>query len=426
MKNTTLSLRLIISVFFISFCSFILAQSQFKVVGYLPTWAGYPNSINNVQLTKLTHINIAFANPDVNANLTGGGTTANIATVVNAAYAKNVKVLMSIGGGSAPAATYKSVITNNQTTFVNNIVQYAVSNNLDGIDVDIEGNVLDGTSLTATQYQSFVTQLATSLHAQNKIMTAALADWFGNYVTNTAASKFDFINIMSYDSTGSPWGAAGQHSTYALALTNFNYWKTTKAVPASKLNIGVPFYGYCWGTYNTANADAMSYCAIVTKYPGTENNDQIGSGANLISYNGIPTIKKKASYAFQHAGGIMIWEVTQDCSGSKSLLTAIDTTIKAITTSIHNVDLADFNFEIFPNPASEEAVVSYQLADNADVKITIADLLGKEVMQVTNEKQNAGEHQRNINTEQLQNGIYFVEMNFNGRQLTQKLVIERP
>ncbi len=51
------------------------------------------------------------------------------------------------------------------------------------------------------------------------------------------------------------------------------------------------------------------------------------------------------------------------------------------------------------------------------------DILGKEIMQVVNEKQTEGGHQLKINTANLQNGIYFVRMSINGRQQTQKLII---
>ena len=57
------------------------------------------------------------------------------------------------------------------------------------------------------------------------------------------------------------------------------------------------------------------------------------------------------------------------------------------------------------------------------VSISIYDVLGKEVIQVIDEKQNAGEHQLNINTEQLQNGIYFVKMGVNAVITTQKILI---
>jgi len=319
------------------FCMLLLgsvqtSMAQTSVVGYFPTWQNFPNLINSVDLTKLTHVNIAFANPNASGVLVvDGASNASVTTVVNASHAKNVKVLMSIGGAGAPGNNYRTALSNstNMTNFVNSCVNYAVTYNLDGIDVDIEGDVLNGGQVTAAQYQSFVTQLATGLHARNKIMTAALADWFGNNVTNAAAAQFDFINIMTYDGALPGTGdAAGPHASYQFMLSSYNYWRTTKGVPASKLNIGLPFYGYGWGSYAGAQGND-SYAAIVAKYPGAENVDQIGSGGNAVYYNGIPTIKQKTAYAIQNGSGVMIWEMSQDASGSKSLLTAINQVITA-------------------------------------------------------------------------------------------------
>ncbi len=306
------------------------SSAQFKVIGYLPNWSGYPNSINNVDLTKVTHINIAFANPDATGDITAAaGSLTDLAVVVTAAHAQNVKVLMSIGGAGAPGSTYTTLIVNNLSGFVTKLVQFTIDNNLDGIDVDLEGDVI-GNSMSSAQYETFVTALGTGLHAQSKIMTAALATWFAPQVTNNAASKFDFINVMSYDAAGT-WTGPGQHSPYTLAVSDFNYWNTTKGIPAAKLIVGVPFYGYFWGTSNTS----YTYSNIVTTYAGAENTDKISpASGGIIYYNGIPTIKQKTVFALNNAGGIMIWQLAGDVTGAKSLLKAIDDVIQGYPTDV--------------------------------------------------------------------------------------------
>ena len=310
--------------------------AQTNVVGYFPTYQNFPNEINNIDLAKLTHLNIAFANPNSSgAIVVDGASNSSVTTVVNAAHAKNVKVLLSIGGAGAPGNYYHTAFSNstNMTNFVNACVNYTTTYNLDGIDVDIEGDVLDGNQVTSSQYQSFVTQLASALHAKNKIMTAAVADWFGSFVTNTAAAQFDFIGVMAYDEHIPGSGdQPGPNGDYQFAVDNYNYWHG-KGVPGSKINIGVPFYGYGWGSY-AGDPGGDSYASIVAKYPGAENSDVVGSGANAEYYNGIPTIKQKTAFAIQNGGGIMIWDITMDATGSKSLLTAINQVIVANTNPV--------------------------------------------------------------------------------------------
>jgi len=418
MKKTILFGNLL-TIYFAFFTS--AAFSQFKVVGYIPTWSAmYPANINTISLSKLTHLNIAFANPNATGTLIpSNGTNANVATAVSIAHAHNLKVLMSIGGGGAAGTNYHNLITNNQTSFVNSIVNYAISNNLDGIDVDIEGNILDGTTLTAAQYQGFVTELGTSLHAQGKIMTCALATWFGNYVTTKAANQFDFINIMSYDATG-PWAPQNprQHSPYSMAVSDFQYWNGTIGVPSTKLTIGVPFYGYGFGTY--AN-QGISYCDIANTYPGSKNNDQVGTGGNTIYYNGIPTIAQKTTYALQNAGGIMIWELSQDCFNNNSLLSVIDSVIASQHTDVKN-EISSPLVDIWPNPT--QGILSVSSTNGfGKAAISVYNLIReKPIQQFTIKNMNDG---FSTNISNLPNGIYFIEVKTDEYKIVKLIVLNK-
>lgn len=71
-------------------CTLLTASAtfaQYKVVTYLPTWKSYPANVNNFDVSKVTHICIAFANPDAAGNLivTDNG-QSGVATIVNAAH----------------------------------------------------------------------------------------------------------------------------------------------------------------------------------------------------------------------------------------------------------------------------------------------------------------------------------------------------
>jgi len=298
---------------------FNLSVAQKKVIAYVPNWIDLNSFSSSIQYSKLTHINIAFENPDANGYLSFNSGSN---TIINAAHAQNVKVFVSLGGGSVSEGgairdNYFNLITSsNRTAFIQKIYDYVVAHNFDGVDVDLEGPAING------DYGAFVIALANKLHANGKQITAALSEGYGGAnVPSSTFAAFDWINIMAYDATG-PWapGNPGQHSPYSMAVNQFNYW-TGRGLPASKAIIGLPFYGYGFGA--SAN-QGISYANIVAQYPGAENLDQVG---NTIYYNGIPTIKQKTTFAVQNAGGVMIWELSQDATGSKSLLTAINQVI---------------------------------------------------------------------------------------------------
>jgi chitinase len=110
---------------------------------------------------------------------------------------------------------------------------------------------------------------------------------------------------MAYDEGGA------NHSTYDLAVTSLNYW-INRGLPAAKANLGVPFYG-------RSSSEFVDYKVILQR-GGSPNADSFQG----IGYNGIPTMKSKTNLAFDRgAGGIMIWELSEDATGANSLLSAI-------------------------------------------------------------------------------------------------------
>jgi hypothetical protein len=80
-------------------------------------------------------------------------------------------------------------------------------------------------------------------------------------------------------------------------------------------------------------------------------------------------------------------------------------------TGITHENNSDNTFNIYPNPTGGSAVINYQLKENSIVKISVSDVLGKEVMRLSDQTQLSGEHQINLNAEHLQNGIYMVKIN---------------
>ena len=164
-----------------------------KVVGYLPSWNF--GSFNKIEFCKLTHLNLAFANPDSSGSLI----MPDISGVVADAKSKNpnIKISISIGGGSLSneqASNWSNLIDNpqNRSKVVSKIVDYVLLNNLDGVDVDLEWDYV------TSGYSAFVIDLNNALDQHSKMITAALPGTtrYSN-LSDNALSAFDFINIMS-------------------------------------------------------------------------------------------------------------------------------------------------------------------------------------------------------------------------------------
>jgi len=295
------------------------AGKNFRVIGYLPAFGMHNGGNVNFDFGRINYLNIAFVNPDSTGNF---NVSPAISTIVNAAHAKQTKVLISIGGGSAPAYYSKLLSDTLRNILISNLVNIAVKYNLDGIDVDLEGERID------KNYEAFVTGLSAALRPDGKLLTSAVATAYKSRYTDKALAVYDFINIMSYDKTG-PWRPqdAGPHAPYDMAVADLDYWTNTRHIAKEKLSLGLPFYGYGFGT--GAPPD-INFKNLITQYPGAENADQfVVPGGGVIYYNGITTIKNKTTLALQNAGGIMIWQLLGDAEGDNSLLNVINNTVGA-------------------------------------------------------------------------------------------------
>jgi len=288
----------------------------FRVVGYYSLDAA-GSDVKKAMFKRLTHVNLWFLNPASLGNFTRD--LSAITPFIKAAHRKNVKVLFSIGGGSKQPQYQYLLQDDKRPKLVKNLLAEVLRYNVDGVDVDLEGSNID------ENYEKFVVELASLLKSHNKMITAAIAVYYKDQLTDNALAQYDFVNVMSYDRTG-PWRPEnpGPHSTYAHAVEDLEYFGSVRKIPKEKMTLGVPFYGYGYGPELTDPAISMDFGKIVSSFPGSESADEwTMPDGKIIYYNGIPTVKQKTSLAKEKASGVMIWQVLGDAKGSKSLLKII-------------------------------------------------------------------------------------------------------
>ena len=131
---------------------------------------------------------------------------------------------------------------------VTNIVELVEARGYDGIDIDYEMFALQ----TRDVFSAFIAELSAALHANGRLLavtvhaksvdrppfpSAAAQDWV------RLAAAADIFNLMTYDYTNRN-EPPGPVASIAWATDVVDYALTT--TDASKVRVGLPFYGYNW------------------------------------------------------------------------------------------------------------------------------------------------------------------------------------
>jgi chitinase len=290
-----------------------------RSVGYARSSLGnFPALAARTDFSKLTHLDITFANPTATEPVALASSDADVALMVSAAHAAGVKVLVAIAGSSGTPKVVPLIAPDKVQAYTQAVVAFAETHGFDGVDVDIED-----AAVNPAHYQAFIAALSAALKPKQKLLTAAVATWFDAQITDAAFAQMDFVSVMAYDKCGS-WTDACEQATYDVAVQDLDHFVNARKLPASKVVLGVPFYGYCWG--EACGMPAFTYAEILARFPGAEQKDWLEMPGLKLSYNGRATIERKAKLGRAH-GGVMFWHLAADATGPQSLLDLVVSTL---------------------------------------------------------------------------------------------------
>jgi chitinase len=222
-----------------------------------------------------------------------------------------------------------------------------------GIDVDWEypnrngpGGRTDGADYSGllVEFRRQLTAYAAQTSGAEPYLTVAVSPGLGRYpgvAWPTVARSVDLVGLMNYDYNG-PWQkqtgiVAPLYAIPGAAQESGNVDGTVReyesaGIPAAKLLLGVPFYGYQWtgvtqaGTQHGLGAagkpmsEDTPYHGIVA-LPGAAKPFRdphsaapwIYDGNAFWTYEDPTSIEAKAAYARAHGlAGMMIWELSDD------------------------------------------------------------------------------------------------------------------
>lgn len=355
------------------------SASAYKVVAYYPFWgAAMDEPISAQPLSKLTHLNYAFANISGGQVVLGDSSTdiANFKQLEQAKSANpGLRTLISVGGWTWSGQFSDIAATSAaRKKFAASAVSFMRQYGFDGVDLDWEYPVAGGLAANAkrkedkTNFTLLLSELRSQLDAAAKadgreylltIATGAFPAYVNNVEIQKVASLVDWMNLMTYDFHGD-WDESSGHLSALYADSRGPGGKQATdnddavvslylqaGVPASKLVLGVPFYGRSWTSCEPANNGLYQACDGPTRkmysYETLKQQGWIGGNGfvrywnddakvpylykkttgTFVSYEDAESIGYKISYLkSKKLGGAMIWELTQD-DQSYTLLNAL-------------------------------------------------------------------------------------------------------
>ncbi|MER6065965.1 glycoside hydrolase family 18 protein [Streptomyces sp. NPDC001792] len=364
-----------------------------KVVGYFTEWGTYDRKyyVRNVETSgsaaRLTHINYAFGNVTGGKCAMGDSYAATDRAYTAAESVDGVadtwdqplrgnfnqllklkkkhpglKVLWSFGGwtwssGFGEAAKNPAAFAQSCYDLVKNSKWAGL---FDGIDIDWEypnacGNTCDTSGREA--FRNVMAALRSKFGGSTLVTAAITADASGGGKIDAAdyagaAQYVNWYNPMTYDYFGA-WDASGPTAPHSpltsysgIPKAGYNTSATIAklkglGIPASKLLLGIGFYGRGWtgvtqaapggtatgpaaGTYEQGIDD---YKVLKAKCPATGTvggTAYAKCGSDWWSYDTPATIATKTAYKNQQGlGGTFFWELSGDTANGE-LIKAID------------------------------------------------------------------------------------------------------
>jgi spore germination protein YaaH len=241
-----------------------------QVFGFLPYWE-VSDSSNTLDYRVLSTIAYFSVGSDRYGNLLkknsdgtpttgwGGWGSSALTNVINNAHANNTRVVLTITmfAWTSSQAERQTALLSSATARQNLARQAAIAvrdRGVDGINLDFE-------PIASGQADNFTALVRTFRAELNRIasgyqLTFDTTGWIGNYPIEdaTASGAADAIFVMGYDYRTASQGYVG--SIAPIAGPVYDVTDTMKAytarVAASKLILGVPYYGRAWSTETDA------------------------------------------------------------------------------------------------------------------------------------------------------------------------------
>jgi di-N-acetylchitobiase len=185
-----------------------------------------------------------------------------------------------------------------KTAYVRKLVDFVQDNFLDGVTFDYESPADAGTPL-ANGYIDIIRQATAALHeAVPGSQTSVCAAWSPNgidgrfYDYKSLADASDLLYVMGYDTRSQIFDRclAGANCPAPIARSGLEQY-LARSIPAEKLILGVPWYGYRYPC-KAIESNTSKYCELAFKpFRGVNCSDAAGTE---LAYKDVMVVARSA------------------------------------------------------------------------------------------------------------------------------------
>lgn len=237
------------------------------------------------------------------------------------------------------------------------------------------------------------------------------ADWDVGTNGDLNKADYDAVNNLGY-----VWRTDNNPTSYVgislLSGTNTNYW----AIDNDNAVSGNP-----WGVYD--NFTDVEKWQSLSSNIGRQTAGGTGTGRDVSHVLGAGPFSIPAGSSIYVGFALVAGDNLNDLKTNAANAKVKYSTVLGITSDETTVPEKFQLHQNYPNPFNPSTTIKFGLAKNSLVKISVYDMLGREVAQLVNEKLNAGTHEATFNASNLTSGTYFYKLETEYFTETKKMLL---
>jgi spore germination protein YaaH len=310
--------------------------AAYRIAAWIPPWDA--SSLTSIQqhAGSLDESNPIWYSMSSTGSIVVNWNGENPTWVAAMSGTQIIPTIQNVVSGSfngSVAATVLSTATGREN-HAQEIFNLVTTKAWDGIDIDYEAVP----TTSRADFTAFINTLAAKLHSAGKKLSVTVyaktsdsQNWNGPGAQDWAAlgTAADSIKLMAYDYH---WSTSAAGAITPLTWLDSVVTYAESAIPAAKVIVGLPWYGYDWQASTGATVlynDAMN---LATANSATISRDV--NGEATFTYGGTHTVFFQDAAAFSrktdlikqnhpNVGGFTCWRTGSEDAGFWSVITAL-------------------------------------------------------------------------------------------------------